>query len=207
MDTAGDAPTKPSRRERHREETRRDLAFIALEMASERGLGNVRVPEIAAAAGVSTRTFNNYFPSREAAIAWPARRRFTRLADTLRARPAGEPLGEALVATIRELYSTPPALDQPTSWIGRFRVLVASEPALLAEYLRISDAGEQLLARAIAERTGAGEEQLRPKVLAAIVVGAERAAIRHWMNNTDKSTPVAEMVDTALLEAFQEVDR
>ena len=51
-----------SRRERQREETRRDLAIMALELASARGLANVRVPDIAAAAGVSTRTFNNYFP-------------------------------------------------------------------------------------------------------------------------------------------------
>jgi len=198
---------KPSRRERQREETRRDLALIALDLASERGLANVRVPEIAAAAGVSTRTFNNYFHSKEAAIAWPAMRRSTRMANTLLARPDGEPLGEALVATMRDLYSKTADPDRPTSWMGRFRVLVASEPTLRAEYLRISDAGEQLLADAIAQRTGAGEGELRPKVLAAMVVGAERAAIRHWMNNTDRSAPLVETVDTAVREALGEAER
>jgi len=198
---------KPSRRERQREETRRDLALIALDLASERGLANVRVPEIAAAAGVSTRTFNNYFHSKEAAIAWPAMRRSTRMANTLLARPDGEPLGEALAATMRDLYSKAADPDRPTSWMGRFRVLVASEPTLRAEYLRISDAGEQLLADAIAQRTGAGEGELRPKVLAAMVVGAERAAIRHWMNNTDRSAPLVETVDTAVREALGEAER
>jgi AcrR family transcriptional regulator len=206
VSTLSQTQTKPSRRERQREETRRDLALIALDLASERGLANVRVPEIAAAAGVSARTFNNYFPSKEAAIAWPATRRFRRIANTLAERPADESLGEALVATIRDLYSAPPALDQATSWMGKFRVLAATEPALRAEYLRISDAGEHVLAGAIAQRTDAGESELRPKVLAAMVVGAERAAIRHWMNNTDGSAALAETVDAAVREALKAVD-
>jgi AcrR family transcriptional regulator len=205
MSTLNETRTKPSRRERHREETRRDLALIALDLASERGLANVRVPEIAAAAGVSTRTFNNYFRSKEAAIAWPAMRRFTRIATTLVARPADEPLGDALLAAVRDLYSSPPDFDQPTSWMGKFRVLAATEPAIMAEYLRMSDAGESLLAGAIAQRTGAGENELRPRVLAAMVVGAERAAIRHWMNNTDRSAPLVETVDAAVREALKEV--
>jgi len=106
---------------------------------------------------------------------------------------------------IGDVYSSPPEFDQPASCLGRFRVLVATEPAVRAEYLRISDAGEQLLADAIAERTGAGEKELRPKVLAAIVIGAERAAIRHWINNRD--VPLAETVDAAVREALDGVDR
>ncbi|HUA71149.1 MAG TPA: TetR family transcriptional regulator [Solirubrobacteraceae bacterium] len=207
MSSLNETQTKPSRRERQREETRRDLALIGLDLASERGLANVRVPEIAAAAGVSTRTFNNYFPSKEAAIAWPAMRRFTRIANTLLARPGDEPLRGALLATIRDLYAAPPDPDQPTSWVGKFRLLAATEPTLRAEYLRISDAGEQVVARAIAERIGAGENELRPKVLAAMVMGAERAAIRHWMNNTDGSAPLVDTVGAAVREALKEVEK
>lgn len=205
MSSVNETRMKSSRRARQREETRRDLALIALDLASERGLANVRVPEIAAAAGVSTRTFNNYFRSKEAAIAWPAMRRFTRVANTLVARPDDEPLRDALLATIRDMYSSPPDFDQPASWMGKFRVLAATEPTIMAEYLRMSDAGESLLADAIAERTGAGEDELRPKVLAAMVAGAERAAIRHWMNNTDRSAPLVETVDEAVREALKEV--
>ncbi|HUA07475.1 MAG TPA: TetR family transcriptional regulator [Solirubrobacteraceae bacterium] len=205
MSTTTDTQPKASRRERQKDETRRDLARIALELATERGLADVRVPEIAAAAGVSTRTFNNYFPSKEAAIAWPAMLRFTRMAELLRARPAGEPLGEALVATVGELYESRPRTATATSWMSKFRVLAATEPAVRAEYLRLSDAGEQMLAGAIAERAGVGENELRPKVLAAMVVGAERAAIRHWMNNTDRKAPLVETVEAALREALKEV--
>jgi len=207
MSTANATPAKPSRRQRQREETRRDLAQIALELAGERGLANVRVPEIAAAAGVSTRTFNNYFPSKEAAIAWPTARRWTRMVENLLARPAEEPVGEALVAAIAGLYVSSPDPESQDSFVGKFRALAATEPSLRVEYLRISDAGEDQLAKGVAARIGAGEDELRPRLLAAMAVGAERAAIRHWLRSTDQTTPLADIVDAAVREALEEVDR
>jgi AcrR family transcriptional regulator len=199
------APAKPRRREIQREETRRDLAIAAFELAEEQGLANVRVPEIAAATGVSTRTFNNYFPSKEAAVVWPAVRRAGRLAENLLARPEPESLATALQAAVGEMYGSRQRGDMPREWLRRFRALVAREPALLGEYLKVSTAGERALAAAIAERTGAGENELSPKVLAAVVVGAERAAVMHWMRQADKSTPLADTVLTAVKLALSEV--
>jgi AcrR family transcriptional regulator len=195
------------RRDRQRDETRRNLAFAALDLASARGLANVRVPDIAAAAGVSSRTFNNYFPSKEAAIAWPAARRAARLADNLLARPDDEPLGRAIVAAVSELYEARAEHGFPSRWLRRFRALVAREPALYGEYLKAADAGERALAHAIRIRTGAAEDELEPKVLAALVFGAERAAIRHWMSQSDKPGPLVETVRAALHLALQEVER
>ena len=84
------------RRDQQKEETRLDLAIAAFELARAEGLANVRVPQIAEAAGVSPRTFNNYFPSKEAAIVWPTTLRAARLASDLAERPADEPLADAL---------------------------------------------------------------------------------------------------------------
>jgi AcrR family transcriptional regulator len=200
-------PAVPRRRDVQREDTRQALAAAAFELACARGLGEVRVPDIAAAAGVSTRTFNNYFPSKEAAVAWPAVRRAGRLAENLLARPVEEPLGEALAAAAGDMYSgSDEREDDPTAeWLGRFRALVAGEPALRGEYLKAAAAGEQALARAIAARTGAGEDELAPKVVAALVVGAERAAVMHWMNLEDKSQPLQATVLAAVQLALTEV--
>ncbi len=195
-----------SRRDRQREETRRDLAHAALELASARGLGNVRVPDIAAAAGVSPRTFNNYFPSKEAAIAWPATRRAARLADNLLARPADESLGAAMVTAVSEVYRRPRQEGFAGRWLRQFASLVAREPALYGEYLKAADAAEQALAQAIRIRTGAPAAALRPKVLAAVAVGAERAAVRHWMAQPHKPGPLADTVQAALHQALQEVE-
>jgi AcrR family transcriptional regulator len=194
-------------RYRNKLETRDDLARAALELASAQGLARVRVPDIAASAGVSTRTFNNYFSSREAAIVWPAQQRATQLADDLLARPSEEPLGDALMEAVTARYRRSP--EGPAArWMTKFRRLVATEPSLRGEYLKVSDASEHALARAIAERIGASQEALRPKVLAAIVVAAERAGVRHSIQNPHTTgQPLADTVRAAVAEALKEVQR
>src|ERR1700677_1972181 len=91
------------RRDQQKDQTRFDLSLAAFELAREHGLAGVRVPQIAAATGVSPRTFNNYFPSKEADIVWPTTWRGSRLAASLGARPAGEPLADALAEAVAGL--------------------------------------------------------------------------------------------------------
>src|ERR1700685_2752134 len=97
-------PASFRRRDMQKEQTRLDLALAAFELAKVHGLANVRVPQIAAAAGFSPRTFNNYFASKEAAIVWPTTLRASRLAANLDDRPPEEPLADALVAAVASMY-------------------------------------------------------------------------------------------------------
>ncbi len=150
--TLGSAPA--SRRDRQKEQTRLDLALAAFELARDHGLAQVRVPQIAAAVGVSTRTFNNYFVSKEAAIVWPASLRAGQLAENLADRPAGQSLEDALVASVAGLYGESGPVGLPAGWQDEFRLLVAAEPALQGEYLKAASAAEGALARGIARRAG-----------------------------------------------------
>jgi AcrR family transcriptional regulator len=186
------------RRDWQKEQTRLDLAFAAFHLAQRDGLANVRVPQIAEAVGVSTRTFNNYFASKEAAIVWPTTLRSVRVAADLDQRPVGEPLGEALVEVVAGLYGPAGQLGLPAGWLDGFRALVATEPALHGEYLKAQTAGERVLAEVIARRTGAAEGDLEPMVVAGVVVAAERAAVLHWYRQGKPPTPLVEEVRQAL---------
>jgi AcrR family transcriptional regulator len=58
----------PDLRERRRLSTGREITRVALELVAEHGLGQVTVEDIAKAAGVSPRTFFNYFTSKKSAV-------------------------------------------------------------------------------------------------------------------------------------------
>ncbi len=193
--TPGPAPVR--RRDQQKEQTRLDLALAAFELARAEGLAKVRVPQIAEAVGVSTRTFNNYFPSKEAAIVWPTTLRGARMAADLAGRPASEPLAGALVEVVAGLYGPGGQEGLPENWIDGFRAMVAAEPSLHGEYLKAQYAGEQQLADQVARRTGAADGDLQPLLLAGMVLAAERAALLHWFRQ-QPGTPLAEVVRAAV---------
>jgi AcrR family transcriptional regulator len=158
-------------RERKKAATREALRAAALRLALEHGPENVRVDEIAEAAGVSPRTYNNYFASREQAIiAAITAERALRISAELRARPSTEPLAEAVTEAVVALYEGPPA--------GDALLLITSAPALRAEFAETASSIEQPLAAAIADRIGGDE--LAAAVLAAAVAATARTALQLW---------------------------
>ena len=91
------SPERPGSQLRH--SNRKDnypgnlaIPMAALRLAVERGLENVTVEDMTAEAGVSLRTFGNYFSSKYEAICAIGTDRARRIGATLLARPAGEPL-------------------------------------------------------------------------------------------------------------------
>jgi AcrR family transcriptional regulator len=196
--TVGVAGPPVRRRDQQKDQTRFDLSLAAFELAREHGLASVRVPQIAAATGVSPRTFNNYFPSKEAAIVWPTTWRGSRLAASLGDRPADEPLADALAEAVAGLYEQDEVDGLPAGWFRDFRALVAREPALHGEYLKATSAVEGALADAIARRLGVGQGELEPLVLAGVVAGAERAAVLYWARHAPTAPALTEVVRAAV---------
>jgi AcrR family transcriptional regulator len=179
-------------RERKKLATREALSLAAVRLALERGPENVRVDDIAAAAGVSPRTYNNYFSSREEAICAAAAERARQLGAALRARPPDEPLGEAIILAVVDRYVR---YGEPDKNMIR---LIVSTPALRGEFLKTIAEREAQLAEVIAERTGLdAERDLEPRLLAVVVSGATRVATVHWLR-PDVDAPFAEVVEGAL---------
>jgi AcrR family transcriptional regulator len=164
-------------RERKKIATREAISAAAYRLALAHGPDNVRVDDIADAAGISPRTYHNYFASREQAIvAAVVAERTLRIRAALRARPADEPLADAVVAAVVEQYQAPnrDAL-----------VLITSAQGLREEFVDAVGTIEQPLAAAIIERTGDTDE-LRAAVLAAAVSAAVRVAVRQWVQPVGK---------------------
>lgn len=179
-------------RERKKEATRRALSLAAVELALERGPENVRVEDIAAAAGVSPRTYNNYFSSREAAICAVPIARNQLLGERLRARPADEPLAEACVQAVLEHYRDQDAPDH------RIMRMIFCHPALHGEFHKHFKAASQPLIEAVAERCGLDPERdLFPHLLAATFGTAIRIATQHWLEH-DTGRPFLDVLQEAL---------
>ncbi|MFE7675686.1 TetR/AcrR family transcriptional regulator [Streptomyces albidoflavus] len=159
-------------REQKKQATRVALREAALRLALEHGPENVRVDDIADAAGVSPRTYNNYFSSREQAIvAAITAEREARIADAVTAAPAGTPLAEALADAILAGYTEP---------AGTERFLVTATPPLREAFLDAATEMEHPLAEAIGRRLG-DTTTLTAQVLAAAVAAAVRIALHQWL--------------------------
>ncbi|MGS2810516.1 TetR/AcrR family transcriptional regulator [Nocardia sp. MW-W600-9] len=162
-------------REQKKQATREALREAALRLALERGPDNVRVDDIAEAAGVSPRTYNNYFSSREQAIvAAVTTERETRVAAAVKARPATVRLADAVIDSIVDQYTTQSESGRDTL------LLITTRPALRDAFVHASTAIEQPLTDAIAERLG-GTDPHTAHVLAAGVAAAVRVALEQWL--------------------------
>jgi AcrR family transcriptional regulator len=156
--------TPPGLRERKKQATREALREAALRLAMERGPDQVRVEDIAEAAGVSPRTYNNYFASREHAIVSAVTAdREARIAAAVAARPAGARLADAVTEAVVEQYTnTGEHEDQAL-------LLITTRTALRDAFLDTTAGIEPPLTAVIAERLAdAGAHTAR--VLAASVL-------------------------------------
>lgn len=179
---------QPGLRERKKQATRRALREAALRLALEQGPDNVRVEDIAAAAGVSPRTYNNYFSSREQAIvAAVTAERETSVAAAVAAQPAGMRLAEAVVEAIVDRYTDPGERTRDGL------LLITTHPALRASFLATTGAIEQPLADSIAARLG-GSAGPTAWVLAASAAAAVRVGLELWLQPAPGSLAAAGLV-------------
>jgi len=167
-------------RERKKRETRFALSQAAIRLALERGLDNVSVEDIAAAANVSDRTFRNYFASKAEAIVATHVERGQRTAEVLRERPAGEPLWDAIVHAVVAQFETPETDAPPDDRYATGLRKLLAEPAVQHEVFRAHALAQDELTAAIADRTGTNATELYPQLVAATVNAGLGTALTRW---------------------------
>jgi AcrR family transcriptional regulator len=157
----------PSLRERKKQRTRRAIHDAALALALERGLAQVTVGDICAAAGISERTFFNYFPSKAAAtLGIPDRP----LSEELRERflEGRGTLVEDLCALVAGIVSG------PEGDIPRIKKLMGFEPDLLAAMHQWSSGARNAVIGLAEQRTSPDQARLAVAlVFAALMLHAD----------------------------------
>ena len=164
-------------RRAHRKLATRDaLQRAALELVRERGSNAVTVEEICARAGVSPRTFFNYFASKEDAIIdWDAEiDAFVTRAVT--DRPADESPVQAIRSVLESAVADAMGMEP---WRARLQ-LIREQPGLIGRFAAVMTSVQRALARAVSARTGLGTDHLYVELTAAVSVAAIRAAIETW---------------------------
>jgi len=194
------------RREANKAATRAAILDAARQLFAEQGFERTAVREIAAAAGVTERTFYRYFEGKEGLLIEEVVDRVDQFGAAIRARPPDEaPLGavlgaaRAVLSTEREQRGVSPVL----------RLLETERPfrSLVRPSIRPLRQLEDVIAAALSDRaTSSGQRDdstpsFEDEVVARVVVAALRSAtIRHraLLAAAAESPGVAELFLAAL---------
>ncbi|MFD6530191.1 TetR/AcrR family transcriptional regulator [Streptomyces sp. NPDC060184] len=208
----GDAPTsaapsvragRPPLTERRKAATRLEIAEVAVRLFARKGVAATSADEIAAEAGVSTRTLWRYFPTKEACVQPLLAVGVDSLAEALRASSGEEPLIDALEA-MRPDTMRPTAGSEDVLSLVR---LTRTEPGLRAVWLQTHLEAEPVLAEALAERTGESPDALAPRVAAAMINVALRVAAEEYAWKRERTDRTLDEVARDALRIAAEVLR
>ncbi|MFB9166294.1 TetR/AcrR family transcriptional regulator [Arthrobacter psychrochitiniphilus] len=166
------APT--SRRELNKAATREAIALAALDFLRSGDLNTFTVDDVAEAAGVSRRTFFNYFSSVEAAVASFTQNYLDQVIVELEARPAGEPLLESAQIALSALGN---AHDLG---ILAETFALTQDPQLSRFQLQAWDECSTKITQFARDRMPAGTDELFLFTLVGAVIGGGRAAFLVW---------------------------
>ena len=193
MAERGAAGQASARRGRPPSTSRRELRLIALRLFAEHGFDATTIEQVAAAAGVSERTFFRYFTTK-ASVLWSE---FETEVETIRAAlgsvtddvPMMDAIRGAVVAANHYHADDVPEM--------RLRMhLIATVPALSFSAAEHYEAWERAISEFAGRRLGQPAGSLYPLTVGRSVLAACRAAYDRWSARADADLTV--YLDAAL---------
>lgn len=166
-------------RERRRRQTSADIRGAAVRLAQARGWDKVTIEEICVQAGISTRTFFNYFPNKEAAIAYGPSDLPAELAEEFVAAgpaPLSVVLAELITLAAHHLRDMPPQREQAVCMLD----LAQTTPAVLAAFLAELERFQSQLTDIVAKRQDLPSDDEIPALISALALTAVRSGIERW---------------------------
>ncbi|AHH19497.1 putative transcriptional regulator, TetR family [Nocardia nova SH22a] len=133
----------------------------------------------------------------EEAIVEASIRHVESMADAVRARPAGEPVWDALTAVLPDLVASMVSSREDVAMVLRAG---RENPSILAAHLTSIDRTARQLTQSIAERLGTDPEQDLPTRLLAAAAGVTvRTSLEVWSAG-DGSTRLSDVVRAGLAQ-------
>lgn len=174
----GTVTTSPSDglRERKKRATRSALQSSAVALFRRHGPDAVTVEDICADAGVSPRTFFNYFSTKEEAVFLLEEGVPSLIQQRIIDRPAHEAPLEAVHAVLAERLGE---LTTGGILVGR-AALLRERPELLPRIAQTHRAVQDAVIAAVAARTGLPESDVYVCTTAAVAFAAQQAAVACW---------------------------
>ena len=166
----------PSRRELNKAATRQAIIDAALSLLRSHGPGSFTVEDIADAAGISRRTFFNYFSSTDAALAAVTHGFLDNAIQQFRLRPADEPILQSAQAALM-------ALADPMTVAPLAELFTLTQQSTLMSHSELQaweHCTEQIIAVARERVAGAGVDELYVRALAGAVISCGKAALEVW---------------------------
>jgi len=164
-----------SLRERQRLQTSHAIRQAAVDMVYAHGLDKVTTEMISEAAGISPRTFFNYFPYKEAALILP-KEDFSDAEITKFLAGHGSLLDDLadLIVPVTEMW----AANRPM--LKKLFEMADSHPKLIMLKANSVHEHEMGLRTIIALRLGQKESDYTPILMAAVLTSAIRVAMENW---------------------------
>lgn len=173
-------------RERKKAATRSALSAAALHLATARGVDAVTVEDIAAEAGVSARTFFNYFATKEEAFVADDLARGQDLLARFRAEPPDAAPWSTLVRLLGDRLDHASPLTPAQALAAH---AVRTHPSVLTQQFQQYAGMEADLVAEVARRTGTSPTALAPRLMAAALVAAMRTAVETWLDAGAHGSP------------------
>lgn len=164
-----------SRREQNKLDKQEAIANAARSVLRDKGYGNFTVEDVAERAGVSRRTFFNYFSSVDAAISEPVGVFLEGVLDSFKARPSDEPILVSALAALEE--RAVPTYLKPLAEVYE---LSECSQGLLRGQVEVWQQTEQRLQEVAAERTNNAAPEFYVTALVSAILGVGQSAMDYW---------------------------
>jgi TetR/AcrR family transcriptional regulator, regulator of mycofactocin system len=169
--------------------SRQDVARAALELFARQGYDDTSIDEIAAAVGVSRRTFFRYYDSKPEVVWGEFDAELVRLRTRLEEAPADQPLIDVLRRAVMDTNRFGPReLEELRIRIG----LTSTVPTLVAHSAVRYAEWCDVVAGFVAGRIGGSPDDLGPQTVARAALGVATAAFVHW-SRSDRGDLVDEV--------------